>query len=129
MKKLTVEILIWACVLALFVGRGGDAHMIRIAVPARSAARFVYSDEQISATGKKITVSCGAGLGDTEVVLSPVRENVETGYTATYLTPGMSASFDAVPGEWFRVGVSVQNPTDTGMAVFVKAEGVNVRVE
>lgn len=78
--------------------------------------------------GQKITVSCGTGLGDTEVTLSPVRENVTAG-PAAYLTPGMPVSFDSVPGEWYRIGVSVPNPTDTGIAVFVKAEGVNVRVE
>ncbi|MBQ8578256.1 MAG: hypothetical protein IJ449_09895 [Clostridia bacterium] len=129
MKKLTAFVFVLVCVLGL-VGCGkNDTYTIRITVPAGSTEAFVYSEEEISATGKKITVSSGEGLGDTEVLLSPVNETVEAGYTATYLTPGMPATFDAVKGEWFRIGVSVQNDTDTDKTVYVEVEGVEVRIE
>lgn len=84
---------------------------------------------RISATGKKITISSGEGLGDTEVLLSPVNEDVETGYVATYLTPGMPVEFDAVMREWFKIGVSMQNDTDTDKTFYVEIEGVEVRIE
>lgn len=77
----------------------------------------------------KITISSGEGLGDTEVVLSPVNEMVETGYVATYLTPGLPVEFDAITGEWFKIGVSMQNDTDTDITVYVEVEGVEVRIE
>lgn len=129
MKKLTAFVFVLVCVLGL-VGCGkNDTYTIRITVPAGSTEAFVYSEEEISATGKKITVSSGEGLGDTEVLLSPVNETVEAGYTATYLTPGMPVVFDAVKGEWFRIGVSVQNDTDTDKTVYVEVEGVEVRIE
>lgn len=102
---------------------------LNITIPAGSTEAFVYSDEEISATGKKITISSGEGLGDTEVVLSPVNEMVETGYVATYLTPGLPVEFDAITGEWFKIGVSMQNDTDTDITVYVEVEGVEVRIE
>lgn len=64
-----------------------------------------------------------------EVVLSPVNEMVETGYVATYLTPGLPVEFDAITGEWFKIGVSMQNDTDTDITVYVEVEGVEVRIE
>lgn len=129
MKKLIALVLVLVCVLALAGCGENDTYKVRITVPAGSTEAFVYSDEEVSATGKKITISSGEGLGDTEVLLSPVDEDVETGYVATYLTPGMPVEFDAVMGEWFKIGVSMQNDTDTDKTVYVEIEGVEVRIE
>lgn len=129
MKKLIALVLALVCVLALAACGKNDTYKIRITVPAGSTEAFVYSDEEISATGKKITISSGEGLGDTEVILSPVNENVETGYVATYLTPGMPVEFNAVQGEWFKIGISMQNDTDTDKTVYVEVDGVEVRIE
>lgn len=129
MKKLIALVLALVCVLALAGCGENDTYKVRITVPAGSTEAFVYSDEEISATGKKITISSGEGVGDTEVLLSPVNEDVETGYVATHLTPGMPVEFDAVMGEWFKIGVSMQNDTDTDKTVYVEIEGVEVRIE
>ena len=129
MKKLIALVLALVCVLALAGCGKNETYKIGITVPAGSTEALVYSDEEISATGKKITISSGEGLGDTEVILSPVNESVETGYVATYLTPGMPVEFDAVQGEWFKIGVSMQNDTDTDKIVYVEVEGVEVRIE
>ena len=129
MKKFIVLVLALVCALALVACGKNDTYKIRITVPAGSTDAFVYSDEEISATGKKITISSGEGLGDTEVILSPVNENVETGYVATYLTPGMPVEFNAVQGEWFKIGISMQNDTDTDKTVYVEVDGVEVRIE
>ena len=129
MKKLIASVLALVCILAL-VGCGkNDTCKVRITIPAGSTEAFVYSDEEISATDKKITISTGEGLGDTEVLLSPVNENVETGYVETYLTPGMPVEFDAVKGEWFKIGISMQNDTDIDKTVYVEVEGVEMRIE
>ena len=128
MKRLIELVLVLVCVLGL-VGCGkNDTYKVRITIPAGNTEAFVFSDEEVSATGKKITISCGEGLGDTEVLLSSVSENVETGYVATYLTPGMPVDFDAVQDEWFRIGVSVQNDTDTDKIVYVEVDGVEMRI-
>ena len=129
MKKLIALVFVMICVHTL-VGCGKtNTYKIRIIVPAGSTEEFVYSDEEISAISNKITISSGEGLGDTEVILSPVNEMVETGYVATYLTPGMSVEFDGVKGEWFKIGVSMQNTTDIDKIVYVEVEGVEVRIE
>lgn len=129
MRKYIALVLTLVCVLALVGCEKNDTYKIRITIPAGSTEAFVYSDEEISATGKKITISSGEGLGDTEVVLSPVNEMVETRYVATYLTPGLPVEFDAITGEWFKIGVSMQNDTDTDITVYVEVEGVEVRIE
>lgn len=74
MRKYIALVLTLVCVLALVGCEKNDTYKIRITIPAGSTEAFVYSDEEISATGKKITISSGEGLGDTEVVLSPVNE-------------------------------------------------------
>ena len=129
MKKLTVWLLAVSCILALAGCAKNDTCRIKITIPAGSTEAFVYSDEEISATGNKIIISAGEGLGDTEVILQPVNDMVETGYVATYLTHGMPVEFDVVKGEWFKVGVSVQNDTDTDRIVYVEVEGVESRIE
>lgn len=129
MKKIMAVILILACVLSL-VGCGeNNTYKIRITIPTGSTEKFVYSDEEVLATGKKITIWSGEGLGDTEVILQPVDETIKTGYVATYLTHGMPAEFEAVKDEWFKVGISMQNNTDTDKIVYVEVEGVEVRIE
>ena len=129
MKKLIALVFVMICVLALAGCSKNDTYKISIIVPAGSTEEFVYSDEEISAISNKITISSGEGLGDTEVILSPVNEMVETGYVATYLTPGMPVEFDGIKGEWFKIGVSMQNPTDIDKIVYVEVEGVEVRIE
>ena len=97
-------------------------------VPEGSTEAFVYSEEEIRATGNQITIWSGARLGDTEVILKPVNEKVETGYVAEYLTRGMPVKLDAVKDEWFKIGVAVQNDSDRGpIAVSVEVEGVEIR--
>lgn len=131
MKKYILVLLSIVCILSLTACGKEDTHEVEILIPAGSTEEFVYSDEEIRPTGNKITISSGAGLGDTEVILKPVNENVETGYVATYLTRGMPVEFDTanVNDEWFKIGVSVQNDSDQGpIAVSVEVEGVEVRI-
>ena len=131
MKKYRPIVLLIICFL-LLVGCGKkEKHEIEILVPAGSSEAFVCSDEEICPIGNKITIWAGAGLGDTEVILKPVNENVETGYVAEYLTHGGPVEFDTskVKDQWFKIGVSVQNDSDRGpIAVSVEVEGVEVRI-
>ena len=129
MKKIITLFLTLVCVVDLTCCGNNETYKIKITVPAGSTDTFVYSDEEISATGNKITIWSVDGLGDTEVILSPVNENVETGYVATYLTSGMPVEFDGVKGEWFKIGISMQNDTDTDKTVYIEVEGVEVNSE
>lgn len=55
MRKYIALVLTLVCVLALVGCEKNDTYKIRITIPAGSTEAFVYSDEEISATGKKIT--------------------------------------------------------------------------
>ena len=129
MKKMMALVLVLVCVLALASCGKNDTYQIRITVPAGSTEAFVYSDEEISPTGDKIIISSGAGLGDTEVILKTIQVKEKTEYTSTYLTPGMPVEMEVEKGAWFKIGVSMQNNTDTDQIVYVEVEGVEVRIE
>ena len=101
---------------------------MRIVVPAGSQEEFVYTDEEVSAIRNSIKIWSGDGLGDTEVLLSPVNKTTETGYTATYLTHGMPVEFDAEKNTWFKIGVNMQNSTNEDIIVYVEVENVEVRI-
>lgn len=129
MKKLMTLVLSLVCILGL-VGCGkNETYKIKITVPAGSTEEFVYSDEEISPTGGKITISTSEGLGDTLVVLKTIEVKEKTAYEPTYLTPGMPVEMEAEKGAWFKIGVSMQNNTDTDKIVYVEVEGVEVRIE
>ena len=113
MKKLIALVLTLACVLALTGCGKNDTYKIKIVVPAGSTEEivyqedFVYSDEEISPIGNKITIYSGDGLGDTEVVLKPISVKEENAYEPTYLTPGMPVEMDVEKGAWFKVGINM----------------------
>ena len=126
MKKQIVFLLLLAFVLA---GCGKQqTYRVQITVPAGSEMAFYFSEEQIAAVGKKITVSAGQELGSTEVLLRPVSDTVTAGYVATPLTPGEPVTFDADKGVWFTVGLSLQNDTDTDKTFTVEVKGAEVRI-
>ena len=105
-----------------------DSYTLRIVVPAGSQEKFVYTDEEVSTIRNSIKIWSGDGLGDTEVILSPVNKTTETRYTATYLTHGIPVEFDAEKDTWFKIGVNMQNPTNEDIIVYVEVENVEVRI-
>lgn len=92
-----------------------NTYKIKITIPTGSTESFVYSDEEISPTGNKITIS----------LLKTVKVKEKNAYEPTYLTPGMPVEM----GAWFKVGVSMQNETDVDIMVYVEVEGIEVRIE
>ena len=129
---------LWVIIIAVIVCVGvavcfltnpkQDSYTLRIVVPAGSQEEFVYTVEEVSAIRNSIKIWSGDGLGDTEVLLSPVNKTTETGYTATYLTHGMPVEFDAEKNTWFKIGVNMQNPTNEDIIVYVEVENVEVRI-
>ena len=74
MKKHLIIILMLIGFLILIACGESNKYEIEILVPAGSTEAFVYSEEEIRATGNQITIWSGARLGDTEVILKPVNE-------------------------------------------------------
>lgn len=129
MKKYgMIMALVLACVSALGGCGSRGKHTVKIVVPAGSQEAFVYSDEEISPNKDSVTILSGEGVGDTMVVLMPVG-TAEGDYRPTYLTHGMPVKMEAEPGMWFRVGVSVQNPTEEDMVVYVDVMDAEIRIE
>ena len=129
---------LWVIIIAVIVCVGvavcfltnpkQDSYTLRIVVPAGSQEEFVYTDKEVSAIRNSIKIWSGDGLGDTEVILSPVNKTTETRYTATYLTHGMPVEFDAEKNTWFKIGVNMQNSTNEDIIVYVEVENVEVRI-
>ena len=129
---------LWVIIIAVIVCVGvavcfltnpkQDSYTLRIVVPAGSQEKFVYTDEEVSTIRNSIKIWSGDGLGDTEVILSPVNKTTETRYTATYLTHGMPVEFDAEKDTWFKIGVNKQNSTNEDIIVYGDVENVEVRI-
>lgn len=130
MKKLLI---LFFALVFVFSGCGKSREEIKITIPAGTTGdfiyqeNFIYSDEEISPKGRKITLYCGEGLGDAEVVLKPIEVKEENAYERTYITPGLPVKMDVEKGAWFKIGVALENPTDEDIVVFVEVEGVKTR--
>ena len=129
MKK-AAALILTLCFILVFSGCEKDnVYQIKITIPAGSTDWFVYSDEDISTTGNKITISAGDGMEETEVILKTVEVREETAYLPETLAPDKPVIMDVEKGAWFKVGVSLQNETETDQTVYVIVENVKVRTE
>lgn len=131
MKKIVAVILSLSFILVM-AGCGSNpdnAYDIKIIVPAGSSEEFVYSDEEISPTKNKITISSGKGSGDMEVVLKPAEAKEQSSCGPAYLTPGMPVEMDMEKGDWYKVGVNVQNPTGEDIVVYINIKDIEVRIQ
>ena len=102
---------------------------ISITIPAGSQEDFVYSDEIICPIGDTITIWAGENLGDTTVVLQPVKVKEKTAYTPEYLTHGMPVKIDVEKGAWFKVGISMQNHRTEDIEKYVTVDGIVCLIE
>ena len=69
------------------------------------------------------------GMKETEVILKTVEVREETAYLPETLAPDKPVVMDVEKGAWFKVGVSLQNETETDQTVYVIVENVKVRIE
>lgn len=129
MKKIITILLALTTILALVSCGKRNSYEIKVIIPAGSTEAYVYSDEEISPTKDTILISSGQKLSDTEVFLKPIEVKEENAYEPTYLTPGMPIKMDVEKGDWFKVGVAVQNPSNEDMVVTVNIENIEVRIE
>ncbi len=122
-----VSILVCAVTAICFL-TNPDSVTIQVVVPAGSQEGFTYSWEEISPTRNAILVTSGDNLGDTEIILEPTETRQENAYDESfYLTPGMPVKIEAEKGAWFKIGVSVQNPTQQDMVVSVNVKHAQIR--
>lgn len=107
-----------------------DSFEISICIPAGSTEMFVYADEEICPSKDKIVVTAVEGISDTEILLKPVKSNLDLGYKPAYLTNGMSTELFVEKGGWYQIGINKQNFSDKELIVKLKIEHVSeVRIE
>lgn len=134
MKKKLIIVISVVVVIAVAVGiylhsNRQTTFDIGITVPAGSQEDFVYSDEIICPVGDTITISAGENLGDTTVVLQPVKVKEKTAYEPTYLTHGMPVKIDVEKDAWFKVGISMQNNGTEDIEKYVTVDGIVCLIE
>lgn len=128
MKKVFRLVCIFVCVIGL-TGCGNDTHEVGIIIPARTTKSFIYSNEELSPTSNHITISASDGLGDTEVVLKPIGIKEEIEYKPMYLTHGMHVTMNVEKGERYKIGLLMENETDSDITVYIKVKGIKIRIE
>ncbi len=117
MKKIVVFILMMVCMIGI-IGYGVNVtYEISIIIPTHTTKSYVYSDEELFPIGHQITISTGKGLGDSEVLLKPIESSEAVNYESMYLTPGMSIKMNVEKDKWFKIGLLMQNETDTNRTV------------
>lgn len=125
--------LVWMLILGLILltaGCGGNTeYPVTVTVSAGSTGDFYYTEEQVFACGSSIFVRPGDGAGEMLVMLKPMNESFNTGFVAETMTPDSPAELDLQKGEWYRVGVFLENQGAEDMTVTLLVRGVKVQTE
>ena len=130
MKKCAVLIFVMLAAFCLTGCKKDEIFEISIRIPAGSTEMFVFADEEICSSKDKIVITAIDGISDTEILLEPVKSNLDVGYKPTYLTMGMSTELFVEKGGWYRIGINKQNISDKELIVKLKIENVSeVRIE
>lgn len=130
MKKLSLLTITVLLFLLCMTGcSGAKSHEVKITIPAGSTGEFVYSQEEISPSSNSVTFSCKEDMSDTKIVLKPIDLPSDAYIPEHSLASDEPVTMDATKGEWFLVGVSMQNPTSEDIILSINVEKVTVRIE
>lgn len=128
MKKLFAMVL--CLVLAVtIVGCGKITYRIGITIPSDSTDDFVWSDEEISPNGRKITIHSCDELGDAEIILKPIEVKEENAYDEpVVIARGKSLTLNAEKGAWFKIGIRMLNNAVPGKVKYFEIKDIEVRI-
>lgn len=126
MKKIVVFILIFSFLLA-FSGCSGEKQEIVIIIPAGSMESYVFSEEVFEATKDEVIITAGAGFADTSITIKTEKGSEENFCEPIYLTHGMPVKMEMEKGGWFKIGVSVQNPSEVDIAVSIYISNIEIK--
>ena len=125
MKKVIAMILVVTSLLLLVSCGKTESYKIQFTIPVGNSVNFVFSDQEISPTGSKITLST-----DTAVVLKLSQVREENSYElTTSLMQGTSIEVPVEKDTWYKIGVTAENPSDVSTVVNIEIDGVEVRIE
>ena len=127
MRRYLLLLLVLSMLLLAGCGRK-HAYEVEITIPAGQTEGFAYSDEEVSPRRGQLTLEAGAGIAATEVVLKGVEVREENAYEPAELQQGTPVTMEVEKGAWFRIGVSVPNPSAHDIVVSVRVSPVDVRI-
>lgn len=119
MKKLLLTLLLLCLTLTAC---GQKTVTLEIRIPAGSAAGFYCADEELSPRSDSFTVSVQEPLS---IMLEPMNDTL-TGFLPQSIAT--SAQVHAVQGQWFRIGVVTDSPSDTDRILTIRVKGVTLRI-
>lgn len=141
MKKLIVLILALISLLTLAgCGGRGENHTLEFTIPvgftdaftfsdkALDYDAFIYSPEEISPTGKTLTLKAGAGYSSVPVVLKVVECREENAYEPILLAHDKPVTIGVEKGAWFQIGIALDNSAEVPIAASVIVEDVEARI-
>ena len=141
MRKRIVLILALISLLALTgCGSRGERHTLEFTIPASFTDAFAFSDkaldydtfiysaEEISPTGKTLTLKAGAGYSSVPVILKVVECREENAYEPILLAHDKPVTINVEKGAWFQIGIALDNTSDVPIEASVIIENVEVRI-
>ena len=129
MKKFIAFVLALTCVLGLAGCSTQSDYAIRIVVPAGSQGEFVYSNEELSPRKSQLDIKSIDMPKDAEFVLKPIDATQENTYECTNFPKGEPLLIEVEKGAWYKIGISMKNPTDEDIVVVFHVVNVKVRIE
>lgn len=126
MKKIFAFILVIISLLLLASCGNKEGNIFHFSIPAGTSETFVFSNQEISPTGSKITLST-----DTEVVIkfSQVREENAYEMITEPLVQGTPVEIPLEKDTWYKIGVTIESPLDVDTVVNIEVSGIKVRDE
>ena len=126
MKRKLTAVFILSLTLSI-AGCGESAYRMGISIPEENTPDILWSDEEISPKGGKITVTSSNEFDDVELELKPVEAKDENAYEPVTIAPGRSVTMNVEKGAWFKVGIHMKNAVP-GKVKYLEIKGVTVRI-
>ena len=129
MKRLIAFILTLVCMLGLVGCSTQKEYAIRVVVPAGSQGEFVYSDEEISPRKSRLEIKSVDLAEDAKFILKPIEESQGNIYECTNFPKGEPMLIDVEKGEWYKIGIAVENSSADDIVVVFHIVNAKVRVK
>ena len=100
---------------------------ISVVVGAGSAAKFVYSDEEVIPLHNTVTLTLEENWADTEVILLPLEKDAAA-IEPFILSANVPTEIQVEKGVWYKIGLNKQNISDKELRVSIQVKPVEVRI-
>ena len=120
-------ILVLLCVVGVVWRVTQSEYAIKIVVPSGNQGEYVYCEEAISSYKNRLEISSIDMPEDAGFVLKLSAESQETVYECTRFPKGIPMLIDVKEGEWYKIGISINNITDEDIVVVFHVKNVKIK--